>query len=140
MRRNLVATIVIALSTPIMAEEIRYPRAGSCTVENMGGTTVYDWIGSEAKIKIDSDLLNIHDVVLGEVVGMRPYLTAFRLSVIYNDPISGPTEAAIFKHMDVSTGSDKFRLATINYEDLEDGRRVVMGVLGYEDVSCTVIW
>jgi len=111
------------------------PHTGTCrhdyTVLSVTISTDIHWFGETATLGLRGDTIE------GQVVGLRPHDEAFKLSILFEDPITGPSEMVIFE----LPGSDpvRYRRAIIGYDMLPDGQRVVSNVSGFEDITCTML-
>ncbi|WP_420558012.1 hypothetical protein [Roseovarius sp.] len=112
------------------------PRTGECVHrENASGVilrTLIKWAGASAEITT-----TYGETVPGKVVGLRPHDENFKLSIFYEDPISGPAEITIFGV--TIDGITTHRRSVVVYGTLQDGTRVVNYVNGFEDITCTVL-
>lgn len=127
-----VAAILWALPGSSIAN---VPQTGECLHQDpdfgFALQTEISWSGDTAKITQGDTPIE------GRVVGLRPHDNAFKLSIMYDDPISGPSEMVIFQIPD--DGPPRYRRAIIGYDDLPDGTRVASHVFGFEDITCSVI-
>ncbi len=69
-------------------------------------------------------------------VGLREHSGGFKLSLFYQDPINGPSEAVVFS-MDLGEGV-KYRIGSVNYHVLADGTRLLSSMWSFKDATCEV--
>ncbi|MFN3207787.1 MAG: hypothetical protein ACE369_02070 [Roseovarius sp.] len=136
MRRQVIPSLLLALTATGAHARSDLPRTGDCVHrENAGGTilrTLIRWSGQDAEITT-----TYGETIPGQVVGLRPHDENFKLSILFDEPVSGPSEMTIFGvTMD---GVTRHRRAIVAYETLQDGARVVNYVKGFDDIDCAVL-
>jgi hypothetical protein len=69
-------------------------------------------------------------------VGLREHSGGFKLSLFYQDPITGPSEVVVFS-MDLGEGV-KYRVGSVSYNVLADGTRLLSSMSNFEAATCEV--
>ena len=135
MRLRMILTVFSSLMASFALAQDSLPQSGQCQHEDavLGGslTTTIAWAGERATLSSHTG------TITGQVIGLRPHDTEFKLSILYDDPITGPSEMTIFGYED--DGTLRHRRAIIGYHILPDGTRVVSHVSGFEDINCSVL-
>ncbi|MGR3546001.1 MAG: hypothetical protein ACU0DX_02625 [Roseovarius sp.] len=125
--------LLLLIAFPSVAASL--PVAGTCKLDqevagiNFG--TAVTWKGSDATVATGGNKLS------GNVVGLRDHSGGFKLSVRYEDPIMGLSEIIIFEMP--SSEPPVHRMATVTYDMVENGERVVSSVNPFEDAVCAVL-
>lgn len=136
MPRFMILSLVLTLLASAGHAGAALPRTGECVHrENASGVilrTLIKWADASAEITT-----TYGETVPGKVVGLRPHDENFKLSIFYEDPISGPAEMTIFGV--TIDGITTHRRSVVVYGTLQDGTRVVNYVNGFEDITCTVL-
>ncbi len=136
MPRFMILSLLLALLASAANAGSALPQTGDCVHrEDASGVilrTLIKWSGATAEITT-----TYGETVPGKVVGLRPHDENFKLSIFYEDPISGPSEMTIFGV--TFDGGTTHRRSVVSYETLQDGTRVINYVRGIEDIECSVL-
>ena len=136
MPRLIILSVLLTLLAPAGHAKSALPRTGDCVHrENASGVilrTLIKWADASAEVTT-----TYGETVPGTVVGLRPHDENFKLSIFYEDPISGPAEMTVIGV--TIDGTTTHRRSVVVYETLQDGTRVVNYANGFEDITCSVL-
>lgn len=68
--------------------------------------------------------------------GLRHHGEGFKLSLFYQDPITGPAEVVVFS-LDIGKGTE-YRIGTVSYDTLADETRVLSTISGFTAATCFI--
>lgn len=74
--------------------------------------------------------------VPARLIGLREHSGGFKLSLLFDDPILGPSETVVFS-MDLG-GGVRYRIGSVSYHILTDGTRVLSSIWNFEEAHCEV--
>jgi len=67
-------------------------------------------------------------------VGLRAFGDGFKLSLLYDDPITGPSEAIVYS-MNIGSGPE-YMIGWVSHHILPDGTRLVGGIQAFQEAVC----
>ena len=105
------------------------PRSGSCVQEaEFGLNPRLEWDGETASIVMYGS------PVPARIVGLRPHDDGFKLSALFEDPVTGEAEMILFSLPERTPTA--YYMGVVRYDRLEDGTRVVGSMTGFEPAAC----
>lgn len=132
--RSLIFACVVSLGIQGNAAEAEnLPQAGNCTILDSRS------LASVLSLAWDQEGAVVSRRSMEEParpVGLREHSGGFKLSLFYQDPITGPSEVVVFS-MDLGQGME-YRIGTVSYNVIDNGTRVLSSMSRFEDAACDV--
>lgn len=110
------------------------PRTGNCNILNSSS------LASVLSLAWDHERAVVARRGMEEtarLVGLREHSDGFKLSLFYEDPITGPSEVVVFS-LDLGQGLE-YRVGSVSFDILDDGTRVVGSMSSFEAANCEVL-
>ena len=105
------------------------PRSGSCVQDaEFGLNPVLEWRGEDGTVELYGT------PVPARIVGLRPHDDGFKLSALFEDPVTGEAELILFSLPERTPTA--YYMGVVRYARLESGTRVVASMTGFAPAAC----